>query len=121
MRRMSFMKTIAQIQARTKTVTRRLGWSNIRVGERLLAVDKARVQRKGDRALILGVIEVVSVREERLGHITEAELVLEGFPGWPRESFLKMFCTMNECNALDVVRRIEFKYIDDPDNLGHEL
>lgn len=110
MRRMSFKLTVEQITDRTKLVTRRFGWANVRVGERLLAVDRLRSKN----AQLLAVIEVVSVREEPLSAITAADVELEGFPGWTSGDFVAMFTMFNDCGPDAPVRRIEFRYVDDP-------
>ena len=59
MRLMSFSETTDQIRARTKTVTRRDGWDNLRPGERLWAVEKAMGLRKGQKVLGMTIVEGV--------------------------------------------------------------
>ena len=66
MKSMSFMLTRQAVIDRTKTVTRRLGWDNLKPGDRLYAVTKAMGLKKGEKQERLGVIEVVSVRREEL-------------------------------------------------------
>lgn len=85
MRRMSFSLTTEQMRARTKRVTRRLGWLTLKPGTELLAVEKAMGLRKGEHAVPIGRIRVVSVRRERLDELVnrarpdygDAEMVLE--------------------------------------------
>lgn len=112
MRCISFAETTQQIRDRTKTVTRRTGWDGLRVGDRLLAVEKYRGVRKDDR-VDLGVIEVVSVRKERLDAITQADVVREGFPDWTPAEFVEFFCRLNGCEPGLRVNRIEFRYVDE--------
>lgn len=115
MNRISFAETTAQVEDESKTVTRRLGWKKLNPGARLLAVDKIRV--KGAR--VLKVIEVVSVREERLSAITDDDLRREGFPGRDAAWFIAMFMkkffdSLGPARTRDldpIVTRIEFRYV----------
>lgn len=62
---MSFALTSTQINDRTKTVTRRLGWSRLRPGTLLQPVVKAQGLKKGEKVQkVGGPIRVVSVRRE---------------------------------------------------------
>lgn len=119
MRRMSFMLTRDQIRARTKTVTRRLGWRNLKPGERIRAVNKCMGLKKGEKAIDLAVLEVVSVHREQLKAIEGrfSETLAEGFPfdhpkSWPSE-FIAMFCEHMKCTPETEVTRIEFRYVDE--------
>ena len=113
MRRMSFALTTAQIRARTKTVTRRLGWRNLRPGDRIAAVEKAMGFRKGEKAPPpIAVLEVVSVRREVLADIDRADVAREGFPGKTPLDFLQLFCAANDCQSNVWVQRIEFRYVE---------
>lgn len=109
MRRMSFALTLPQMRAGTKTVTRRRGWDFLKPGDRVLAVDKVMGFRLGERAEVLGEIEVISVRREHLYRITDEEVAREGFPGMSPEEFVALFCQAMECRASDTVTRIEFR------------
>lgn len=135
MRLMSFAATVPQMRARTKTVTRRLGWCTLRPGDRLLACEKTGV-RVEDR-VELGVIEVVDVRREpieaiqdhdsiiedaehRIRHgiecdeeLRNAECTAEGFPGLSGCEFIDAFCRINGVIGKDVVEvtRIEFRFV----------
>jgi hypothetical protein len=137
MRRISFNMTQRQILDRSKTVTRRLGWENVKVGERLLAVDRLRSKE----AKTLAVIEVVSVRRERLWEIYATgfadyvvtptlridgpvfrpvceqvhETTLEGFGNFTGVEFAEMFRrAMGLSHDDHEVTRIEFRYVDPP-------
>jgi len=48
-RNMSFMLTTAQYCARTKDVTRRLGWANLKPGDMFNGVEKAMGLKKGEK------------------------------------------------------------------------
>jgi hypothetical protein len=65
---MSFSATVDAMRAGTKTVTRRdpSTWTNLKPGDRLLAVEKAMGLPKGARQVPIGVIEVINVRVEPL-------------------------------------------------------
>lgn len=111
MRRMSFNLTQQQILDQSKTVTRRVGWWNVKVGERLRAVDRLRSKD----AKTLGIIEVVSARCEALHKITDEDVAREGFPGKDRFWFESMFCEAMKLNRMhqNAVNRIEFRYVDE--------
>lgn len=61
---MSFAKTTTAIRRQTKTVTRRDGWEDLEVGERLQAVDK--LPFVDPDYTVLAIIEVTDVRREPL-------------------------------------------------------
>lgn len=123
MRNMSFMLTTAQVQARIKTVTRRMGWANLKPGQELRAVEKGMGLKAGQRIVSLAIIRVVSIRPEALSAMTDdvdyglAECELEGFGAhptlrWPGQ-FVEFFCNSHRgCTPATVIRRIEFEYVD---------
>lgn len=114
---MSFAHTTAQMRAREKTVTRRIGWQDLRPGTMLLAVEKVMGLRKGQRQEVLGTIRVVSVRQETLGELLRAdnygveEMALEGFPGRSPQDFVSWLigCTPGLLPE-SVITRIEFEH-----------
>ncbi len=121
MRRMSFSMTIDAVRERRKTVTRRREstWKSLKVADRLLAVDRVMGFKKGESSEILATIEVVDVRVEPLSEITEADVAAEGlhamwadFPDLGREHFVKAFCDAMGGAPDQLVRRIEFRYVD---------
>lgn len=122
MRNMSFALTTDQVMAGTKTVTRRLGWEFLKVGDLLRPVRKCMGLRPGEKLDVLrDPIQVIGLRREPLRRMTEDrdygfhECVLEGFghhPAycWP-SAFVEMFCaTHRGCTPATVVTRIEFSY-----------
>lgn len=113
MRAISFMLTQPQIKARTKDVTRRDGWRNAEPGERLRGVEKAMGLKKGEKHKELAIVEVVSVRRERLDEITQEEVIREGFPDMTPAGFISMFCDSHRgIVPSSLITRIEFKYVD---------
>lgn len=121
MRLISFSMTTPQIKARTKTVTRRLGWRFLKAGDRLMAIEKGQGLKKGEKVVRLGVIEVVDVRRERLDRMSKdsaygfAECKREGFATdsrlmWP-SAFVEFFAASHRCQISDEVTRIEFRYV----------
>lgn len=124
MRNISFMLTTSQVRARTKRVTRRLGWRNLKPGDLLCGVEKGMGLKAGEKIVRLAVIRVVSVRFEPLRCMTEdadyglAECELEGFGDhptlrWP-SAFVEFFCGSHRgCTPDTEVTRIEFEYVDD--------
>jgi len=122
MRNMSFALTTQQILAETKTVTRRLGWLNLKAGQQLRPVRKCMGLRPGERIDVLrDPLTVISVRREPLRLMLDdleygfLECALEGFGGhpdyrWP-SGFVDMFCaTHRGCTPETIITRIEFAY-----------
>jgi hypothetical protein len=119
MRNMSFMHTTTQIVAGTKFVTRRLGWWFLKGGENIRGVKQARGLKKGQRPHELRQIRVTEVRSEKLGRMLEdpgygrRECDLEGYPDWPAQKFITIFCkTHKGCTPDSTVNRIAFEYVD---------
>lgn len=116
MRHMSFFATQQQFRDRTKTVTRRLGWTFLKPGDQVMAVVKGQGLKKGEKVQRLGVIRIVSVRREELREITFDDVLREGFlqgadsRETTRRRFIHHFCQMNECSPYTDVTRIEYAY-----------
>lgn len=118
---MSFALTEPQIVARTKLVTRRLGWPNLRAGSVVQPVRKRMGLKLGETVTYLAdPLTVKSVRREPLRALLDdldygfEELVLEGFGDHPRlrwpQQFVWFFCeTHRPCTPDAVVTRIEFE------------
>lgn len=112
MKRASFALTKLQLLDGSKSVTRRLGWLNLKAGDRLLAVSKGMGLKAGEKPDIYGPIEVVSVRRERLDAIDADDCRREGFPELSPPEFVEFFCKANRgCKPDTLVTRIEFKRI----------
>lgn len=125
MRNMSFALTTEQLRAGTKTVTRRMGWRNLRPGTLLQPVKKGMGLKPGEKIERLrGPIRVTSVRFEPLLRMVEdidygiQECHREGFGqhpvySWPTE-FVNFFCSTHKCCTPEsIVTRIEFEYLPD--------
>lgn len=119
MRNMSFWLTEQQVIARTKTVTRRLGWLNLKPGDELRPVKKCMGLKPGEKVEPLSdPVRVVSVRREPLRWMTDSvfgddECKREGFPDMTPSEFVAMFCATHKgCTPETEVTRIEFEYID---------
>jgi hypothetical protein len=115
MRNMSFSLTTEAVRRREKTVTRRLGWKNLKPGTYLQAVEQAQGLKKGEHVVPICKIRVVSVTPERLGDILAYflpmyELRKEGFPNTTLAEFITMFMDANHCTTDTMVNRIEFEY-----------
>ena len=111
-RSMSFALTTAQVLDRTKTVTRRYGWGNLKPGDVLWAVEKCMGLKKGEKVNRLALIEIVSVRTEPLKEITKEDCIKEGFPHFePADFILLIMKTYPKKMASDPINRIEFKYL----------
>lgn len=122
MRLMSVSLTEPQVRARTKTVTRRLGWlpGHVKVGDRVQLCRKVMGRRRPDGSVEplerIAVVEIVSLRREPLAEITADDVVREGFPGWSPAEFVSFFVESMRCTPDTLVTRVEFRYVDsDPD------
>jgi hypothetical protein len=116
---MSFAKTLAQFNARTKTVTRRDGWwdeeknePRVKRGDIITGIQKGMGLQKGERQVVLHDIEVLNARREELGAITPEDVAREGFPGWTCEQFISFYGRPSDHQ----VTRIEFRHLDDDAN-----
>lgn len=118
-RRMSFSKTLPQMRARTKDVTRRWGWESLKPGDIVTAIEKGMGLKKGERQVVIGDIEVQYVRRERLDAIDARDVEREGFPGETPADFMARFSG----NPSDVVTRIEFRHIIPCEHcdIGHHI
>lgn len=112
MRNISFSATKDQFRARTKTVTRRMRWERLQVGDRLQAVEKAQGLKRGEKIVPLGVIVVVSVRREALNAITQEDVIAEGFSDLTPAQFVAFFCDFNKCAPDATITRIAFRYLE---------
>jgi hypothetical protein len=118
---MSFSMTTEAVRRREKTVTRRLGWWNLKPGTVLQAVEKAQGLKKGEHVKPICLIRVVKVSSEGLYQIDNRELHSgneevrrEGFPDLSIYEFIDMFCKANHLRSSAAsVNRIEFEYVDE--------
>lgn len=111
MRRMSFALTTRQFLDGTKTVTRRLGWKFLKVGDHVMAIEKGMGLAKGEKQVELGEFVVVDVRREELCKITADDVRREGFGDMSADSFVEMFWREMKCHPRCEVTRIEFKRV----------
>lgn len=111
-RHISFSMTTPQFLDGTKDVTRRVGWKSLKVGDELCAAKKCMGLKPGELLERLGMIRVVSVRQERLDAITQEDVEREGFPFWSRQKFIDFFCGGHKgCTPETIITRIEFERI----------
>lgn len=112
MRLISFFLTERQFLDGSKTETRRLGWENLRPGDRLMGVRKGQGLGKGGKVHRLGEIEALDVKRERLNKIDQAGVVAEGFPDLTPEEFVAMFRRhMKKARPQTTVTRIRFRHV----------
>lgn len=120
MRNMSFALTTDQILAGTKTVTRRMGWRNLKAGELFRPVKKCMGLKPGEKIQpIRAPLLARHVRFEELNSMLldsiygYQECIREGFPTMTPQQFVEMFCdTHKGCTPLTLITRIEFEYTD---------
>jgi hypothetical protein len=115
-RLMSVALTSSAVRERRKTVTRRLGWTFLKAGERLTLCEKVQGRRRADGTVgplvRIAEVEVVSVRREPLHGIQPGDTALEGFPAWTGSQFVEFFCDAMKCTPDTLVTRIEWRYLD---------
>jgi hypothetical protein len=135
------VKLVAAGGSPVKDVTRRLGWANLKVGERLQVCKKCMGRKPGEPLEKLAVIEVVSAYRQTLSVMLDDltygrdECRREGFPELSREeqerldklggpagsrrvingnprAFVNFFCATHKgCTPGSTITRIEFKYV----------
>lgn len=131
MRNMSFSLTTEAVRNRTKDVTRRIGWSNLKPGELFWAVEKSMGLKKGEKIKKICLLECLSNSSENLLDLPinlqkkmnsqKTEIEREGFPGWSPIEFFTFFCDThyskskitNQMLSEAKVNRIEFQYVED--------
>lgn len=120
MRLMSVVYTEQAVAERRKFVTRRLGWVNVRVGERLQLCRKVMGRKRGEPLVRVAVVEVTHVRRESLSKLVEdplygsSEMILEGFRGLNPETFVDLYFVRAQRVARDaVVTRIAWRYVEE--------
>ena len=123
MRNISFMFTTKQVRARKKTVTRRVGWRNLKPGALLRGVEKGMGLKVGEKVVTLAVIRVLSVRMEKLSRMIDdpaygfGECEREGFGDHSSlrlpSAFVDYFCASHRgCSKDSEITRVEFEYVD---------
>lgn len=134
-RLMSVSLTEDAVRERRKTVTRRLGWTFLRPGDRLTLCRKVQGRKRKDGTVEplvrLAEVEVVDKRRERLWDITDEDVVREGVhpflfterytdTGQPTpQAWVAWFCEEMNVTPDTVVTRIEWRYLEDA-QLGDE-
>ena len=112
---MSFRLTTVQFEQRTKTVTRRLGWWNLKVGDVVMGVEKGMGLKKGEKVRRLHAVKVVSVGGETLLSMHRfkgrEETTREGFPDLYNHEFIEMFRRHHGCSSDVLVNRIELEHL----------
>ncbi len=103
--------TVDQLLADLKDLTRRDGWLFLKPGEQVMACVKCQGLQKGEKVQKLGVIEIVSVRRERLIEITDDDVKREGFVNWKKRKFIEFYCETNGGDKKQLVTRIEFRKV----------
>jgi len=117
MRNMSFALTTQQVKDRTKFVTRRFAWWNLKPGTRLWAVEKGMGLKAGEKISRLGVIEIIHVSQQRVDALLDRdgppEMRLEGYPMGLKDpvEFMERMCLLHNKMGCDTINRIEFGYI----------
>jgi len=109
--RVSFKETARQIEDGSKTVTRRMGWTHMKVGDLFLPVYQCQGLAKGQKQRVLGgpgPRVCLSNWREPLNVITHDDVVAEGFPEMTVGQFIAFFCRINRCKPPTEISRIKF-------------
>jgi hypothetical protein len=109
---MSFFYTEDQIRDRTKTVTRRAGWTFLQSGDLIRAVRQTQGLKKGEKVVDLAMLRVTHILRERLDSITDDDVEREGFPNWNAHQFVAFLCQEVRVRPDSIVTRIEFEYLN---------
>lgn len=110
---MSFSLTKRQIANQEKTVTRRQGWTNLKVGDIIQPIEKGMGLKKGQKQQLIGCpIIITAITSEPIEQIGIEDVVLEGFQDMSVEQFILMYCKANKVKPSDSCRRIAFDYTE---------
>ena len=110
---MSVAFTEQAVRDRTKTVTRRKGWTFLKPGDTLTLCRKVMGRKAGEPLVRVAEVQVLEVRREPLRLISDADVEREGFPGMSRVDFInKFFVEAQGIYPHEVVTRIEWRYLD---------
>lgn len=117
-RNISFALTTQQFKARTKTVTRRMGWLHAEAGQELCGVEKSQGLKPGEKIVRLGLIVLVNVRREQLRLLIDdedyglEEVAKEGFAAkLTPQQFVEFFCASHKgCTPDSQITRLEYAY-----------
>jgi hypothetical protein len=113
LRNISCFLTQDQVRDRSKTVTRRVGWADALPGQLLRVVVKSQGLKRGESIEPLAIVELVSVRRERLNAIDGEDCRREGFPDLTAPEFVSMFCRHMKVTPDVEVTRLEWRYRED--------
>lgn len=119
-RNISFALTTRQFRDKSKRVTRRLKWLNVKAGDQLMGCVKCMGLKPGEQIERLGLIEVTDARREPLDAMLsdmeygDREAALEGFPEMTAVDFVSMFCHHMKCVPSLVITRIAYDYVTPP-------
>ncbi len=120
---MAFSMTTAQVRAGTKTVTRRMGWDDLEIGEEFCGIEKGQGIAKGGKVVRLAILRCIANGRERLGAMIDRpeygkeEAKREGFPEMDGAEFVTFFCNGHRekdgkpCTINSTPSRIEFEYV----------
>ena len=118
MRNISFSMTMAQFRARTKDVTRRMGWAGAKPLDKLMGCEKCQGLGPGGKIVKMGAIQLVDVRQEPLRRMIDEpaygreECRREGFPDMTPAQFVEFFCRGHKgCTPETIITRIESSYL----------
>jgi hypothetical protein len=126
---MSVALTEQAVRERRKTVTRRIGWTNLKPGDRLTLCRKVMGRKRADGTveplIRIAEVEVVGVRREQLWDLTDLDIAREcvdpqlfwehdTVTGQPTQAtWVAWFCEQMGVQPDTWVTRIEWRYLDE--------
>jgi len=115
-RLMSVAHTEQSVRDRTKTVTRRLGWRNLRAGVDLDLCRKVMGRKAGEPLERIARVHVTAVGRERLDRITDEDALREGVAGVSTAAeFVAFYADAFGAEPSTPVTRIAWRYVFDFD------
>lgn len=112
-RNMSFAMTIDAMRNKSKTVTRRFGWWNLKPGNIVNAVEKSMGIKKGEKIKVIGQIRILATEPTALDEIDKADCTAEGFPNMAPAEFVSMLCDHYKIQSDKICNRIFFEHLGD--------
>lgn len=122
-RLMSVAFTEDAVRDRTKTVTRRKGWTFAKPGDRVTLCRKVMGRKKDEPLERIVDVELVAVTREPLRQLTDdqdygyGEVIKEGGLSLnvftPEEFVQRFFVNAQGMSPADMVTRLEWRYLDD--------
>jgi hypothetical protein len=111
--------TIESVQDQSKTVSRRLGFQKLKIGDLLQPVRKCMGLKKGEAIERIGCpIKVLEIKREPLHKMLDypdyglSECIKEGLPRLSPREFVALLCKTYKIDTMQPVTRIKWEYTE---------